>query len=409
MIEKPEIEVIKDVYLKSALSQIFEAFVKLQQLGITIDDIYTQLNKKVNLVSDMLDGETTAKILGPGTVTASSTNVVGTNTFFKRYMMPGNQIQIGSEISTIDVITDDTHMTVMTPFVSSYTDVIYSIIRDATREELMGDFNFGQLNGEQFRGVIQEGSYLEHYGRIATPNDVVNVRYVQKSVGPAIVLAQNAIKRSGDTVGAVPISGTLPTAFNFINCDFLFDEHCTLRFKGVVSELDLTQVATVKYVNDMIQTHVDTYIAQLFYAQWVCDNCQSLSGAGGLWRPLSVTPFTHNTNGSQYNEYFTIGTYGLTCIKACSILLTMDTFQDSYHNNSQNEGSLLVGNITQNAIQLSAGQSFMEASNTIGSEHKPAFSCSAIIECSIGDVIACGVVGNRPGAIHAYTSLTRLR
>jgi hypothetical protein len=413
--EQLALEQINKVNLKSTLAQIHEAFLHLQNVKQDIDDIYVQLNKKVNLVSDMLDGQTTSKVLGPGTVSVSGSTVTGTGTNFLQYVSITDQIQVGAELETVLSIQDDTHLTTVNPFVTAYTNNIYAIIRPATRERLIGDFEFGQLNGQQFRGVIQAGSYLEQYGRIATPNDVVNVQFLQKTVSPAIVLAQNAIRRSGDKVGIEFVTGVPPTSFQFINTSMTFDAHSSVYFNGTIDDTTLlgrTQFATVGYVQQLVADQLNLYKTQLFFAQWVNDSVQSLTPYGGYYPLFSVAPLVTNSHTplgiDDFNQYFQTTSAGLLCLKPCSVLVICNTFQDRVPNNSHSSGALW-GQITHNTTVLSFGSSSGEASNAHGASHGPSFTCSAVVECAIGDHISCGVVSNVGGAIHAYTSLLRLR
>lgn len=122
----------------------------------------------------------------------------------------------------------------------------------ATSNVQTGNFEYGVLNGAVYNGVINKSSTLKHYGRISDPADVVNVSFVQKTVNPAIVLAQNAIQRNGDTVGLA--TGTTRYNYLFRNCDINLGSasypNGEVKYYGPIT--DLNHIATKDYVDDKV-------------------------------------------------------------------------------------------------------------------------------------------------------------
>lgn len=284
---------IASINTRSTLEQIHNAYQRIAEIQNEIQDIYEELNKKVNLVSRVLDGVTSTIIVGKGSVSvvANAPNkIYGSNSLFTKYVEVGSQIQIGSEVVTVTEIVGDSELTVSPSLSNAYSDVFYGIIKQTTHEQLSGDFEFGQINGRPFRGVISQDSSLEHYGRIAFPSDVINLGTAQKLVQPAMNLAQNAIRRTGDTIGDTnPNSNnTKKLVYSYGTTDFKYintvqkyensqvelDSKSTIRWLGIpTGDPDLVNV---KYINDKK--------AETNPAYWTCPGVtfSSINAGGGM-------------------------------------------------------------------------------------------------------------------------------
>jgi hypothetical protein len=86
-----------------------------------IIDATEAANVKIKYIGQE-DGRDTTYYQGVGDVKVAnaSTAIVGTNTTFKDNFQVGQTIKIGTETRTISTITDDTHMTVTSPFSSAH-------------------------------------------------------------------------------------------------------------------------------------------------------------------------------------------------------------------------------------------------------------------------------------------------
>jgi hypothetical protein len=232
------LEKLKIGDIKSSMDQIRSLYGEIALIKQEIETLFTELDSKVSLVSRKLDGPSTVSKLGTGiiaSITNNGTVLNGTGTLFSKEVAIGNQIKIGSETVTVtglDSLSPDIKMTVTPALVGSYTNQIFAIIKTATKELLKGEFDFGELNGDAFNGVIRQGSSLETYGRMTQPADVVNVSFVQKQTTPIMVRAQNAIQRDGDN-----ISGPLDSRYiyTFDNTNFNFGPNVELTYEGVTS------------------------------------------------------------------------------------------------------------------------------------------------------------------------------
>lgn len=194
------IEKIKHGDIKSAMDQLHFLTSEIVLLNAQVENLYAELAKKVNLTSQALNGALNKTVLGSGVVSVNGTNIDGIGTSFKTECAVGNLIKVGLESATITNIDNDTSITTNVSL-TACSNQIYAIVKNATQELLTGDFQFGELNGDRYNGVITQDSTLQHFGRMTSPNDVVNVQFVQRAVNPAMARALNAIQRDGDIVG----------------------------------------------------------------------------------------------------------------------------------------------------------------------------------------------------------------
>lgn len=240
------IEEIRNGDLRSAMDALrglTKFAVDLQQQLITVK---TELDKKINATSKYLDSPTTIELVGHGTIScdADSAKVIGVGTFFMKDISVGNLIKVGSLSRSVIGIDDDTHLTVDTIFNNPFSNYSYNVIRHQNKETFKGMFEFGELTHDTnnveltnipFKGNIAQNSYFTHYGRISDPYDLVNVRFVQNAVAPAMARALNAIQRDGDTIGRLTKKTNTnnlvdPYVYWYRNCSFKFTDQCSLDF-----------------------------------------------------------------------------------------------------------------------------------------------------------------------------------
>lgn len=234
-------EIIRDYDLRSVADQLKKLYQKAHDIQVAIDDIQLELDSKVDLISrsQSLNSITTSNIIGSGVI--SSTGIsdgsvitfTGIGTYFTSEIAAANTtltnyaIRLGAISYSVVAINNDGSLTVSgATNISAFTEQFYSIVKPVTAEQLVGDFEFGVLNGKLFNGRINQKSILSHYGRMADPFDVVNVQYVKNATYPILVKALQAIKRIGDTVGTNSATGTTYT-YNYNNCLFNFDNSVT--------------------------------------------------------------------------------------------------------------------------------------------------------------------------------------
>ena len=248
--------------LKSAKDQLRYLCGQISNIQTNIAAIYEELATKVDLASAMQSGSTVVTKVGTGiigSVSSDGVTITGTGTLFTEETETGNEIRIGAETTYITAVTSDTIITVSPALtVTTYSNVIYAIVKNATKEVLTGDFNFGVLNGSIFNGTVLQGSTFQQYGRMSQQNDIVNVSFVQKSVNPVMVRAQNAIQRNGDSITGT--SGN-PYTYNFNYLSWAFGANTDLRYDGIVSNGD--NVVNVNYVTNAIAIATDRFYARL--------------------------------------------------------------------------------------------------------------------------------------------------
>jgi hypothetical protein len=297
------LEKLKIGDIKSSMDQIRSLYGEVALIKQEIETLFTELDSKVSLVSRKLDGPSTVSKLGTGiiaSITSAGTVLNGTGTLFSKEVAIGNQIKIGSETVTVtglDSLSPDIKMTVTPALVGSYANQIFAIIKPATKELLKGEFDFGELNGDTFNGVVRQGSSLETFGRMTQPSDVVNVSFVQKQTTPIMVRAQNAIQRDGDNI--VGPSNLNRYEYTFDKTTFLFGDNSTLDFSGIIGSP--TSLTTKQYV----------------------DNAFNIATTKFYKRILGSTTYTNGTHteSSNIDDYLTVTGNGIIIKKPCLALI----------------------------------------------------------------------------------------
>lgn len=404
------IERLKIAELKALIDIIRNNVNELTLTKQNIEDIYEKLNEKVNLTSRMMEGGTTYNTLGSGVISISGSNATGTGTLFTKECAIGNQIKVGTETQQIETILSDTSLTFIDPFVNTYTNNVYAIIKNATQEVLTGDYSFGELNGYPFRGIIKQGSSFEHYGRISEPYDLVNVKFLQRAVNPAMSRAQNAIQRDGDTIGLQGTNVLDADKLNYLfrNTKMVFDSTADLKYLGPIT--DEEHLITLGYLSD----YIGSYANQDFYARWSGPKTSFTvtSAFGYNWvSPFSKAP---DENTSNFADYFEITNQGLKAKKKCKVFITIDAYSD-FTNAASSSGSAgiglfgIIGNVTKNKI-LTQSYNHHSHSDQHGSSAAVPISCSTVVNCDINDIIICGSrLVARDSGITTYCSMTLMR
>ena len=240
MIEKTNLETIKHFDLRSIGDQVKGLYQRLHDAYVQIEDIKIELDSKVDLISksQSLNSVTTHTRIGSGVISSTGISTggfitfTGLGTFFTTEINPSgtspivSAIRIDATTYSIATISDNNTLTVVSDDdIAAFDKVFYAIVKPATAEQLIGDYEFGSTNGRLFNGRINQNSILQHYGRMADPFDVVNIEYVHRTNYPILIQALKAIKRYGDTVGNVDSGGWQRGmyTYNYRNCDFIFD------------------------------------------------------------------------------------------------------------------------------------------------------------------------------------------
>lgn len=307
------LEKLKTGDIKSAMDQLRYMSNEIVLLNTQVTNLYTELQKKVNLTSEKLNGAVAITKLGSGTVSTSAAIITGTNTLFQTDCSVGNIIKIGVETASIISISSNTSLTTNIAF-STMTNQLYAIIKNATQELLTGEFQYGELNGDPYNGVITQGSTLQQYGRMNAPNDVVNVQFVQRSVYPAMARALNAIQRDGDTVGLATVANISDRYdYLFRNVNMTIGDSVSgnsdLKYYGVNSNAN--NVATMADLADLLTTTGNTR----FFAHWLAT---SVSARQGLLCGFAGTPLQQSSN---FYDYFELTANGLTAKRNCNVLV----------------------------------------------------------------------------------------
>jgi hypothetical protein len=357
------IEKIKIGDIKSAMDQLHFLCSQVSNIKENITAIYEALSEKVDLTSAMQDGSTVVTKVGSGIISSVSTDgvtVTGTGTLFTAETQTGDGIRIGSETTYITAVTSDTVITVSPALTGSYSNVIYAIVKNATKEVLTGDFNFGILNGNIFNGSVIQGSTFQHYGRMSQPNDIVNISFVQKSVNPVMVRAQNAIQRNGDSVAGTPGSEYSYT-FNYLT--WAFGANTDVRYDGIVSNGD--NIVNVNYITNAIAIATDKFYARLTNSTIYLDGSISKSANSGEY--ITVT-----SNGFVAVKSFlgiAFGSVGINLSKHYSGLLTIKV------------------SIQINSIYIQSTQISIDTDNT-NMTLEPRIQVSSPIYVNAGDIIS---------------------
>lgn len=305
------------LFKKMVHDEIYGLTKKYSNIISSLNDMQENLNKKVNLTSEQVDGSTTTSKLGSGTININGTTLTGDSTLFLSELSPGDTLKISTYSFVIQSIDSSTTAYVIENLNNIYlNNQIYSIIKLSTKEVLNGPFSFGDLKNT-FQGRIGEGSILEHYGRMTQPNDLVNLNFVKKSVTPALVLARKAIQRTGDTIESLDESS--PYNYIYNNCNLYYN-----NIKMVIGQDDTSRVSSFEYHG--ITTGDYNIITRKDLKQ-LTDNYTSVNSTYGLVSKnysgaasgvsIVLTPDVNN----NLTEYFTINNSTLTCQKDCVFLL----------------------------------------------------------------------------------------
>jgi hypothetical protein len=363
-----KIEKIEQVELSSVFGQLKNAYKKIKELEGDIDNLYEVLKTKVNLESQVNEKEFSKLYFGEGTVSIAATakNVVGNGTSFSRRFSIGGKIKIGSFTGTVIKIDSDTAMLLDEACPISYENSIYALVVPRMFDELTGYYRFGGAQGKNFRGVVAEGSVLEHYGRVAMPNDVATVRAVQKYVQPAMTLAQNSIRRSGDTVGNVDSAEDERLNFNFFGSNINIgnldgaDGSISWAFMGyarpdstgddaekskALLEKQKSYLVNKKYVDNFISDVRESLLMSIvpITATWDHTMKQNVNYLAGI-APSSGT--MDSLDEYTYKRFFDSS---LKCIRRCIVLVNTSitakkgNYINNYSIHGQAELELIVG------------------------------------------------------------------
>ena len=311
MIDNDEITVLK----KMVYDEIHELAKRYSNIISSINDMRGDLNKKVNLKSEQIDGPSTTSRLGSGTVSISDTALIGNSTLFLSELSVGDTIKVSLYSFIIKTIDSSSYATIENPTNISLSDQIYSIIKPTTKEVLSGAFSFGNLENA-FQGKIGEESIFEHYGRMTQPNDLVNLNFVKRSVTPVLVLARKAIQRTGDTIESLDESS--PYEYIYNNCDLYYN-----NIKMIIGQDDTYRASSFEYHG---VTTGDYNIITRKDLKQIVDSYTSINSSYGLVSKnysgapsgalITLTPDINN----NLTEYFTINNSTLTCQKDCVFL-----------------------------------------------------------------------------------------
>lgn len=378
---------------------------EIMSLKVYANKLNLEIDKKVNLESEITDSELTKNHILTGIVSTNGIDITGVNTLFTKELTSGFKLNISNESKTIATIVDNTHATVESPGFSSFSNQLATITRPVTKEELVGSFSFGNLS-TPFNGSINKGSSLKHYGNMVDIADVVNVGFVLKSTNAALQRAAQAIQRDGDTVGD-DTSDQLNYLFQ--NTNWIFNDSSILKYRGQYSEPD--DVAT-KQVIDSLKEYLDAFKTDSFYASWLQSNQNEMKAVTtnsiNYYTQLGLTP---SEQTDSFNDYFSITTNGLLCKKACVILVCANAKKDpaSANHNSDAIGTGLILYFVKNNTILSSLSTNVDVLNT-GSGYESALGGSFIINCAANDIIKVGAVSkNRTSTLYMTTSIAKMR
>jgi hypothetical protein len=410
------LEKVKIGDLKSAMDQLHFLCSEISILKENVNAIYEDLDTKVDLASAMQNGSTVVTRIGTGIIASTSDSgatLNGTGTLFTKETQVGNEIRIGAETTYITAVTSDVIITVSPALTGTYTNVIFAIIKNATKEVLTGDFNFGILNGDIFNGTVISGSTFQMFGRMTQPNDIVNVQFVQKAVYPAMVRAQNSILRVGDTINGPTNTSGSGTVFDnnytykFTNCNWTFDT-------GIISFGDTTNaytqlfyygpttntnhVATVGYVSDIKSELMDNcYANWTFASDSGSHNLITPSGQSVAVRTRFKPGISPDLYSSNFSDYFSLTSQGICLNDSLSIptgygVLVSISGSATWIDYTYGHKHFANCVIYKNGSLLSEGYTNIDFANADYGDAQPGSSASVTIGLVKGDYLVIGAL-----------------
>lgn len=315
MIESEDLKFLKKA-LHDQIHSLAKKYNEVQELILSIDK---KLNEKANLTSQYLEGSSTVNKLGSGNVSVSLKELIGTNTLFLTELAIGDTVNISNYSFVVESISSNTSALLKISSPIQLNNQIYTITKQSTKEVFTGLFHYGETNGSAFEGRVNEGSILEHYGRMSSPNDIVNVYFVKKAITPAVVAAKKAIQRTGDIVESS--DALSPYDYIYNNCNLNFNNTTAIiggdddgsyqptswQYHGITSgDYNIVTRRNLTEITDEYKKINNIYAIVK----------KSYTGSSPSGIQLSFTPDFNN----GINEYFTISGSVLTCIKSCVIL-----------------------------------------------------------------------------------------
>lgn len=400
--------------IKSAMDQIKYLIIKNNEAQVNINKIYNALDEKVNLKSKLITVGVPILEIGSGTVSATLSTVTGTGTLFTREFIVGNSIKIGTEIIAVASITSDTLLTVDFDFDFDYTDQVYGIEKIINPEVLTGNFNFGVTNGDIFNGIVNQGSILQHYGRMTNDYDVINVQYAKRLSTPAMIRAANSILRTGDYVGPDTIASPSDKyTYNFQNIVWTFDTSVQAYYAGAIDQADTDQ-ARLSFINrgyvDLKLANFDSAMrASYFGANWINENQTGIAIASVAGATIVNLFNTAPTNlVGNMSTYFTPSTSGLQCIKECTILVSVNGFKNDTSTRNGESGCFSL--IAKDSVLISKSVDLPTHSDMHGSAATIATSCFAVVNMVAGEKLLAGIGSyGIANILHSYISISLLR
>lgn len=416
---KQELESLKLGEVQALFDQLKFISYKLAVQQAQVDNVIASLNNKINAQSEYNEADVVRNIAGSGTITTNGLIVTGKSTLFTSEVSFDlsdtikTYIKVGANKREIASVESDTQLTLVSSFPTNLTtDSFYGLELPVTKEVLSGDFRFGELNNplKQFRGFLEQGSYFLHHGRIQDPYDLVNVKYVQRQVAPAMARALNAIQRDGDTIGLEGYSAD--------KYEYLFRNVLMTIGDPLLANSELKYYGPTSDPNHVITRNVlegyDNAVANSdFYARWQANRSQCPT-AGGMSAVCCLPPKEQTDN---LGMYFQISGNGLVYLGTdpIKILVTISAFTDfsSTKSSDGSAGHFLTARIinSKRNIEYAINQNGQSHSDQHGSSATIGCSASAVIRCVKDDIIVFGVTQEQPRKPEVYikATLTRMR
>lgn len=416
---KQELESLKLGEIQALFDQLKFISYKLAVQQAQVDNVIASLNNKINAQSEYNEADVVRNIAGSGTITTNGLIVTGKSTLFTSEVSFDlsdtikTYIKVGANKREIASVESDTQLTLVSSFPTNLTtDSFYGLELPVTKEVLSGDFRFGELNNplKQFRGFLEQGSYFLHHGRIQDPYDLVNVKYVQRQVAPAMARALNAIQRDGDIIG---LEGYTADKYEYLfrNCLMTIGDplsaNSELKYYGPTT--DPNHVIT----RNVLEGYDNAVANSDFYARWQANRSQCPT-AGGMSAVCCLPPKEQTDN---LGMYFQISGNGLVYLGTdpIKILVTISAFTDvsSTKSSDGSAGHSLTARIinSKRNIEYAINQNGQSHSDEHGSSATIGCSASAVIRCVKDDIIVFGVTQEQPRKPEVYikATLTRMR